>query len=440
MSKTQHEKPTPDTQCEWRANVTLTQLHAKRQSVEKIDLRSAELKLKPEAFWQALRERGPTITTRQPLLGRICLTTRFEESKQILTDTRQFSVDARRCGHAASAGMRWWVPGLFKPLANNLLTLDGDEHRALRKRVDYAFKRTELSALQANIETEVSRAVHTFNRNIQNKGHADFVADVARPVPQRVISHLLGLNEEFENRHPAFGRDLSSLTSMRSASDLLRATPAIRRISAALNAEIHERRNRPRTDFLTRMIVEHGDGLALSDEQLLSMTFLLYVAGHETTTHLMSASLWAVLYNDEIREQMTKPLADNHINEFLRYLSPVQLSKPRFVVKNMSFAGALLKKGDTIAALIACANQDERVFDNGQTLNLENASPRHLGFGAGPHTCFGLHLALRETSTTLNRFITNPTLRLAQGNQSFAWNSRLGLRTLKYLNVVATPC
>ncbi len=126
---------------------------------------------------------------------------------------------------------------------------------------------------------------------------------------------------------------------------------------------------------------------------------------------------------------------DKQINEFVRFNSPVQMSKPRFVVCDTEFAGIRLQRGDTIAALIGAANYDHRVFDNPAKFVLARASARHMGFGTGMHACFGLHLALRETATVLNKLLFDVPVALADVADSYQWNRRLGLRSLKYLMV-----
>ncbi len=406
-----------------------------RQPVTKLDLQSPQFKQAPEATWQALLEQGPIITTRQPLLGRIALTTRFEESQRVLRDTDLFSVDARCCGYRSSAGLRWWVPGMFKPLAENLLTLDGDEHRALRRRVDSAFRRASLSELQPHIEQFATTAVSQLHANISEHGHADFVKDVARTVPQWVISRLLGLDLSYSDSEHPVNHALSTLGSVQGASGLFTVLPAIKLISATLKTEIAIRRRAPRDDLLSRLISEQGEGNALNDEQLLAMVFLLYVAGHETTTHLLSTSLLSVLINPAIHEQITAPLDDHSVHEFVRFNSPVQMTKPRFVINDVVFAGIQLRRGDTIAALVGAANQDPEEFDKPSQFTLSNASPKHLGFGAGVHACFGLHLALRETATVLNKVLFENRVELANVPNPYQWNRRLGLRSLKHLTV-----
>ena len=408
-----------------------------RQKIQQLDLQSTDFKQAPEITWTRLAEQGPVVTSRLPLLGRIALTTRYEHSQSVLRNTDQFSVDARRCGHRMAAGMRWWVPSLFKPLANNLLTVDGEEHRALRKRVDFAFRRAEIDRLQAHIEQITAIALHRLHSDMLQNGTADFVKTVAKPVPQAVISWLLGLDAAYSIQDSPFNRALSSLGSVQRGSDLFKVLPGIRVILKKLKQEITVRRHEPRDDLLSSLVCEQGEGRALTDDELLAMVFLLYIAGHETTTHLLSTSVLSVLTAPEIKEQITQTITDKSIHEFVRYNSPVQMSKPRFVLKDMTFGGADLRRGDTIAVLVGAANRDFRVFNDASTFHLNNASARHLGFGTGAHACFGLHLALRETATVINRLLFDfpSTVELGHDVDAFRWGKRLGLRSLEYLRV-----
>lgn len=406
-----------------------------RQKIQKLDLQSCAFKQSPALTWRAISQQGPVITTRQPLLGRIALTTRYAESQSVLRNPEQFTLDARRCGHKSAAGMRWWVPAMFKPIANNLLTLDGEEHRALRKRVDYAFRRTQIVHLQHHIDAFATQALEGLRAKLRHDNQADFVEQVARPVPQWVISNLLGLDTSFTQTDSPLNQALSALGSVQRATDLFKVLPAIKLISRILSTEIARRREEPRDDLLTKLISEHGEGRPLNNNELLAMAFLLYVAGHETTTHLLSTSLWSMVTNPHIAEQICSPLDDKSIHEFVRFNSPVQMSKPRFVVQDMEFSGVTLKRGDTIAVLIGAANHDEKVFSNPYQFTLSQATPKHLGFGTGAHSCFGMHLAIRETATVLNKLIEEMPVALSKGDNPYTWNRRLGLRSLSHLMV-----
>ena len=203
-----------------------------------------------------------------------------------------------------------------------------------------------------------------------------------------------------------------------------------------LKAEIRSRLAYPRDDLLSDLASSTDNGNVLSDDELLAMTFLLYVAGHETTTHLLSVSLLTLLREPGAREQLTLPLSEKAVSELVRYTSPVQMSKPRFVTQTLELGGVTLNRGDTIAVLIGAVNSDPDWIDSAQHLDLQRSGARHMGFGGGAHVCLGLQLALRETATILNQLFERfPRIALHSSNALPAWNRRLGLRSLDKLRV-----
>lgn len=407
-----------------------------RQTIQALDLRSAKFKQYPEHTWRKLHAQGAVITSRQPLLGRIAFSTQFNESQEVLRNADIFTVDGRRCGHPQAAGMRWWVPSVFKPLASNLLTLEGQEHRKIRKTADFAFRRSNLKSMDTFISAIAEECIHSLYQTIGKQSSADFVSAVARPLPVLVISSVLGFDQNLSSSNSPFNRALSRLGSIRGPIDLFRCIPAIRLISRTLQLEITKRRNEPRDDLLSHLIREYADTESLKDDELISLIFMLYVAGHETTAHLLSGTLLTIMRDHDIADQITHPLDSRSINEFLRLLSPVQMSKPRFVLNDMEFGGATLLRGETISALVGAANQDAQVYEQPDKFNPSRRFGKHLGFGDGPHLCMGLHLAILETSTVLNHLLfDNPKLKLSSHKDSHLWSHQLGLRALKHLHV-----
>ncbi len=410
-----------------------------RQKCVAIDLQTAEFKANPHTTWQQLQAQGSVITTRIPLLGRVALTTRQAESRIVMRDTTRFTLDGRQVGHKQSAGMRWWVPGLLKPLANNLLTLEGEEHRSLRQRVDYAFRRVRLDALQPLINEVAQQQIDTLADALSRHGQADFVTLVARPMPQQVISSLLGLSEKSHRDDHDLNRSLSRLGSIRGATDLFRALPGIRTITKQLEHEIQHRKQNPQSDLLSELVSPDGDGRPLSDDEILAMVFLLYVAGHETTTHLMSLSLWTLLNGTVAGASDFLPLTEKAVNELLRFTSPVQMTKPRFSLYDQQLGNVWIKRGETVAALIGAANHDDTWINNPSVLDLARSPVKHLGFGGGAHVCLGMHLAIRETATLLNMlFAQHPNIAL-RPTSTTAWNQRVGLRAMDSLMLVKIP-
>ncbi len=401
-----------------------------------VDLRSTAFKDDPLPTWHRLQAAGDVVVTRVPLLGKVAFATRRDACRRVLEEPAAFSVDARRVGRRARAGTQWWVPKSFARLADNLLAREGDEHRGHRRRVDTAFRKPALEGLQERIDARCESCLDALERaSAQGAGH-DFVRSVARPLPMGVIGDLLGLDPRVAEPDAPLGRALARLSGIAGPGDLFRLLPAIRTVARAMRAELHARQRSPRGDFLgvlaESMRDDEADGF--DEDAAVSMVFLLYVAGHETTTHLLSGAVLELLRRPGMREAWLDATPAQGTAELMRWLSPVQFAKPRFVVRDVEIGGAVLRRGSTISALIGAANMDDRVYDAPHRPDFARAPVRHLGFGAGPHVCLGLQLAARETDTVLRALFERfPNVALADTDALPDWTERAGLRALASL-------
>src|SRR4051794_17017110 len=102
------------------------------------------------------------------------------------------------------------------------------------------------------------------------------------------------------------------------------------------------------------------EGGRISGDEMTAMVFLLLGAGSETTTHLISGAVHELLTAPHLRDWLEEDWsrAALAVEEFLRLVSPVQFTKPRFVSKDLELGGARLRKGDRIMVMIAAANMD----------------------------------------------------------------------------------
>src|SRR5260370_8553725 len=123
------------------------------------------------------------------------------------------------------------------------------------------------------------------------------------------------------------------------------------------------------------------------------MVFLLLFAGNETTTHLISGSVYELLKNARLRDWLEEDWnrASLAVEEFLRFISPVQFTKPRIVRKDIELGGVQLKKGDRIMPMLAAANLDPHANVHPEKLDLERKPNRHLAFGPGIHFYLAHH-------------------------------------------------
>jgi len=182
------------------------------------------------------------------------------------------------------------------------------------------------------------------------------------------------------------------------------------------------------------------EGGRISPNEIVSMVFLLLFAGHETTTHLISGSVFELLKNPGLRDWLEEDWsrADLAVEEFLRFITPVQFTKPRVVRKDIELGGVRLKQGDRIMPMLAAANMDPLANPHPERLDLQRKPNRHIAFGTGIHFCLGHQLARVESKCALRSLSLRwPKLTLAVSETEITWRKRPGLKAINDLPVVA---
>lgn len=129
--------------------------------------------------------------------------------------------------------------------------------------------------------------------------------------------------------------------------------------------------------------------------------------------------------------------ADLGVEEFLRFVSPVQFSKPRFVREDTELCGVRLTRGDRIVAMITAANYDPAANEHPERLDVTRHPNRHIAFGTGIHFCLGHQLARIEARCALKALFTRwPKLTLAVDTSQIQWRRQPGLRAIRRLPVL----
>src|SRR5262249_23878589 len=190
--------------------------------------------------------------------------------------------------------------------------------------------------------------------------------------------------------------------------------------------------------LIAELVRIEKEGGRINAHEMGAMVFLLRGAGSATTTHLISGSVYELLRTPARRDWLEADWsrANLAIEEFLRFVSPVQFTKPRFVRKDTELDGVRLKKGDKIMAMLAAANMDPDANPRPEKLDLERRPNRHLSFGTGIHFCLGHQLARIEGKCALEALFKRwPHLELAVPPNSIRWRQRPGLRAIEKLPV-----
>jgi len=124
-------------------------------------------------------------------------------------------------------------------------------------------------------------------------------------------------------------------------------------------------------------------------DDMIAVLTQMVVAGHETTTHLVTNSL-ATLLGD--RRDQWEILCDQPelipaaVEELLRFCGPVQYLDKLSGDFQTEIAGVEIPEMSTVSAFVGAANRDEAVYDEPDSLDVTRAGKPHLGFGFGPIT------------------------------------------------------
>jgi len=258
-----------------------------------------------------------------------------------------------------------------------------------------------------------------------------------RRLPLSVICALLGLPLADRPKFIAWSNRLINLSSL---AGFVMLIPSILSIKRYLEQHIEVVSASGGEGLIAELVQARKDGARISNEEMVSTIFLLLFAGHEITTHLIGGSVFELLKNPALRDWLEQDWsrADLAVEEFLRFVSPVQFSKPRFVKRDMELGGAELKRGDKIMAMVAAANMDPDANETPEKLDLTRRPNRHMAFGAGIHFCLGHQLARVEGKCALEALFRRwPKLKLAAEPKDLRWRKRLGIRALESLPVVA---
>jgi cytochrome P450 len=383
----------------------------------------------PAAEIAKLRSAGPVVEVQFPMIGKVWTTTTQDLADRVLKDSDTFTI---RTGIGGVAGLQWWMPRILRTLANHMLSMDEPDHRRLRDIVDEAFRRRAV----LEMEPRILAIADEFAGELFAEGSpADLVDRYARKLPLSVICELLGL--PLSDR-PKFIAWASGFTRFTGTIGFISLIPNILAMRRYLEKQLEAVWEHGGTGLIAELVRVEKEGGQISRDEMVAMVFLLLFAGHETTTHLISGSVYELLRNPGLRDWLEEDWnrAGVAVEEFLRFISVVQFTKPRFVRKDIELGGVWLKKGDKIMPMLAAANFDPQANSHPEKLDLGRKPNRHLAFGTGIHFCLGHQLARLEGICALKSLFRRwPKLELAVDESQIKWRRRPGLKAIEHLPV-----
>jgi cytochrome P450 len=320
------------------------------------------------------------------------------------------------------------TPEELQPLRRNILTVDPPEHTRLRKLVQPSFTASAIETLRPRIQQIADDLLDAVEAAAAERGESapdrkmELISQFAYPLPITVICEMLGIPPEDRERTRQWSENLLSAQSPERMEELGRN---IGEFIAYLRDLFARKRETPDEDLISQLLQVEVDGDRLTEDEILAMVFILFVAGHITTVNLIGNGVFALLTHPEQASKLRSDpgLVANAIEEILRYYGPAETTTARFAREDIELGGQAVAKGEPLLVVLAAADRDPTRFSDPQSFDItRDDANRHIAFGKGIHACLGAPLARLEGQIALETlFRRYPDLRLAVPESEITW-------------------
>lgn len=295
----------------------------------------------------------------------------------------------------------------YAGMMKTIIEMDPPDHRMFRKVASGYFTPRGIERLDEIVTTSAKAVID----GLGSGGEADFVEKVTQQHPLRVLSTILGIEPDQEQRlleltSQLFGGDDPELQREGETRDEANAA-LFMDFFAMFNEIIQDRRANPRDDLATMLATATLDnGEPLGDIETLGYYLIVFNAGHDTTRHSLTGAFQAFLDNPDQFERLKhdRSLMKTAVEEIVRYVAPVNYMK-RTATRDLVYDGHEISKGDMFGLFYASANRDAAVFDDPERFDVGRSPNRHLGFGWAEHYCLGAHLARASIAALLEQLV-----------------------------------
>jgi hypothetical protein len=375
----------------------------------------------PWPMYKEIREQCPVMHVDKH--GGYWVFSRYEDVGAAARDPETFSSKSITIPHMGGDAARPMIP----------IELDPPEHLKFRHLTQQVFSPGYLAKWDPFVTAVANDNIDAFAQ----RGEAELIDELAVPIPMTVFTEMLGTPH---SDHDLFKDWSIKLVQQHHLSPELQMQTA-QEVQTYFSEQVAERRRRSElgTDLISILCGGKIDGRPLTTEEIVDYCFLLVLAGNETTTNAMGASLYWLATHPEMKELLIEDPSrvPTFVEEVLRYFSVVQ-GLSRTATRDVEVQGQAIKQGDPVMLCWAAADHDPEQFSNPDEFIWDREPNLHYAFGAGNHRCLGSNLGRQELRIMLWQVLQRiPDFRLAEGAE-LRWYVG-ATRGLYQLPVVFTP-
>jgi cytochrome P450 family 142 subfamily A polypeptide 1 len=294
-----------------------------------------------------------------------------------------------------------------------MIDTDAPEHVRRRRLVSEGFTPRRIRESEEGIRTICDAIID----RVCEAGTADFVRDIAAPLPMIVIGNMLGVAPEDRDDLLRWSDDMLKALGSPDPGAMDVAAVAAMEYAEYITAVAEQRRRDSQSDDLIGTLVHAEiEGDRLDESSIIYESLLILIGGDETTRHVISGGMYELLTHPEQYARLAgdRSLMPSAVEEMLRWVSPIK-NMARQMTRDVEFQGETLGKGQKLLLLYPSANRDERVFDDPERFDITRSPNDHMAFGFGSHFCLGNRLARMELSVMFDRLLDRlPDLALSE--------------------------
>lgn len=392
----------------------------------------------PYPLFETLRRESPIFYSK--IIGGWVLT-KHEDVDSVLRNSEVFSSKGRitHLLNQLEPDLQPELELLHFHFARGLAHSDAPEHRRLRGLLARAFTPKMIENLRPRIREIATEIIGSLTNEV------DLIGDLLTPLPARVVGELLGSSNEDIPDLIRWAHAINGLYEKGgriSADKALHAEAMLKEMRNFVGKLIQERQLKKKRgaltgdeDVLSALVMQEED--SLTEDEMLSTMVSLFVAGHETTTHLLGNGWYALLNRPEWISKMRhdSSLIPMVVEEIARFDGSVPRSW-RLTKTETEIRDVKIPAGDLVLPMLAAANRDEEVFESPNDFNPLRDSKKHLAYGKGVHVCLGAPLARIEAQEVISLILEQfQSIEFASDPSKFNWREDLALRGLLNLPV-----